>query len=71
MSAAFFSTDDVPALLSLVRTLRRNAHGYKRWAMEAEHAGRLDQSRKYRKESDRCWRDAWWHLHFARSRGAE
>lgn len=54
------------ALLSLSQTQRRLAWKYRNWALEAESAGKLDDYRKWRAESDRLWSGAKWHLNKAR-----
>lgn len=61
---------DQAALLSLVCTMRRLAHHYKSWAMEAERAGKMDAYWKWRRQSDQCWQNAHWYLRFAQNRRA-
>ncbi|MDE2105685.1 MAG: hypothetical protein KGL39_51130 [Patescibacteria group bacterium] len=50
------------ALFSLAMMQRRLAHQAKRDAIEAERAGRLDRYLESRKECNRLWHDAKWHL---------
>lgn len=53
-------------LLSLSQAQRRLAHENKREAMEWERAGELARYRQCRKDSDRLWREAKWHLSWAK-----
>lgn len=48
--------------LRLARTQRRLAHEYRRWALEAEREGNIDRYRRYRKEANRLWESAKFHL---------
>lgn len=54
------------ALVSLSRTQRRLAHEAKRQAMKAETEGNLDWYRRFRRDSERLWKEARWHLNRAR-----
>lgn len=54
------------AAYNAARTFKRLAHGYKRWALEAENAGNLDRYKHYRKEAERLWKSARQHIIFAR-----
>ena len=54
------------AIMSLVRTQRRLAHQYRHWAAADEAAGNQERYRRYRNESARLWKSAFWHLNQAR-----
>lgn len=54
------------AFLSLAKTQRRLAGEYRKWAREAEAAGKTEQFNKYAAEARRLWRDTKWHLQTAR-----
>ena len=55
------------AAVESVRGRRRRAHEYRRWALEAEAANKLDDYRRFRKLSDEQWRGAWDSLNTARA----
>lgn len=54
------------ALFSLSQTQRRLAHRAKREALEWEAKGNHRFYAELRAESNRLWKDAWWHLDAAR-----
>ena len=54
------------ALFSLSQTQRRLAHRCKREALEWEAKGNRRFYAELKAESDRLWKDAWWHLAAAR-----
>lgn len=54
------------ALFSLSQTQRRLAHRCKREALEWAAKGNHRFYAECRAESNRLWRDAWWHLDAAR-----
>lgn len=54
------------ALFSLSQTQRRLAHRAKREALEAEQTNHFNRYAFMRRESDRLWREAKWHLAWAR-----
>lgn len=62
--------DERAAFRSLALSQKRRSWTYREWALEAEQAGRLDDYRRYRAESDRLRRDARQHLELARRRNA-
>lgn len=61
---------EAAAFFKCSQTLRRLAHSYKRWALEDERAGKLDEYRKHRASSDRLWNSAKFNLMMARRRSA-
>lgn len=50
------------ALFSLSQTQRRLAHRAKREALDAEERGQLTRYTFMRREADRLWNEAKWHL---------
>lgn len=54
------------ALFSLSQTQRRLAHRAKREALDAEQRGQLARYTFMRREADRLWNEARWHLWRAR-----
>jgi hypothetical protein len=55
------------AFVSLAMTQRRLSWKYRRWALEDEARGDLDAYRKHAAEARRLWRNAQWHLEYARN----
>lgn len=43
------------AYASLALTMRRQAHQYRRWALEAEQGGKLEEYRRWRDEANEYW----------------
>lgn len=55
------------AFVSLAMTQRRLSWKYRNWALEDEARGDLNAYRKHAAEARRLWRDALWHLDYARN----
>jgi hypothetical protein len=55
------------AFVSLAMTQRRLSWKYRRWALEDEARGDHDAYRKHAAEARRLWRNAQWHLEYARN----
>lgn len=55
-------------LVSLALTQRRLSWSYRKWALEDEARGDRKAYLKHAAEARRLWRDALWHLDYARSK---
>lgn len=60
--------EEYRALVRLAWTQHKIAWQNRRWATECEAAADLEGYRKHRKEANKLWRDAHWHLRRARDR---
>jgi hypothetical protein len=54
-------------LISLALTQRRLSWSYRKWALEDEARGNHAAYLKHAAEARRLWRDARWHLDYARN----
>lgn len=55
------------AFLSLAWKQSRLSWKYRKWALEDEARGNLNAYRKHAAEARRLWREAEWHLDYARN----
>jgi hypothetical protein len=55
------------AFVSLAMTQRRLSWGYRKWALEDEARGDRKAYLKHAAEARRLWREALWHLDYARN----
>jgi hypothetical protein len=55
------------AFIRLAITQKTISWVYRRWASEDEARGDLNAYRKHAAEARRLWRDALWHLDYARN----
>jgi len=55
------------AVVSLALTQRRLSWQYRKWAVEDEARGNLNAYRRHAAEARRLWREALWHLDYARN----
>lgn len=55
------------AFLSLALTQRRLSWRYRKWALEDEARGDRKAYLRHAAEARRLWRDALWHLEYARN----
>ena len=55
------------ALLSLAKTQRRLSWTYRKWALEDEARGDRTAFTRNAAEARRLWRNAQWHLEYARN----